>query len=63
MALNIIEYKISKPPMSKHKRKVPIICRIFFLIKYMKRINVRPVTRIFQNPLVKEFLPILYQIW
>ena len=55
MALNLIECKISNSLISKNKGKVPIICRIFVLIKCMKRIN---VTRISHDPLVKEFSPI-----
>lgn len=55
MALNLIEYKTSNSLISKHKGKVPIICRIVVLIKRMKRIN---VTRISDDPLVKEFSPI-----
>lgn len=55
MALSLIEYKTSNSLISKHKGKVPIICRIVVLIKRMKRIN---VTRISDDPLVKEFSPI-----
>ena len=55
LALDIIEFKIFKPEISKAKRKVPTtICKMSFLNKRVEFINVH---NIFDDSLVKAFLP------